>query len=550
MAAPTKTVPRPGRALAAFVALIVIMLVGILGGSLFSPAHWHQDFKVGLGLDLSSGTQVTMLATTPTGGKPSSTELNEAKSIILARINGTGNSGAVVQTEGSQELTVSVPGATTQQIENLVQTTALLTFRQVLLYEPHRAAATPSASSSAYGDASLVGKNTLGLFDKLVCKPGDGTAWKATVGYTHPYDFDNPNVQVVSCDTSGDKFVLDKAVVPGTQIGSADAGLSASNDWEVNLTLKSAGSAAFAKLTAEQAGNYAPNVLTNADDAELDRVAIVLDGNVVQAPQTKGTIPGGTFTISGGFTQASATQLQNVLKYGALPLKTDIISVQSVSAVLGRAYLDGGLIAGAIGLGLVVIYSFLYYRGLGLVSVSSLIIAGALAMLTVVLLTKYQDFTLNLSGIAGLIVAIGITADSFVVFFERLRDEVREGKQLRPAVESGWKRARRTILVSDTVSFIAAILLYYFSIGEVKGFAFTLGLTTIIDIVVVFLFTKPILTILARTKFFGDGRPLSGLDPARLGAQTPWRSSAVRSQAGRNPDATTRHPASQDAEKT
>jgi preprotein translocase subunit SecD len=204
------------------------------------------------------------------------------------------------------------------------------------------------------------------------------------------------------------------------------------------------------------------------------------------------------------------------------------LSVQSVSAVLGRAYLDGGLIAAAIGLGLVVVYSLLYYRGLGLVSVSSLVIAGGLAMLAVVLLTRYQGFTLDLSGIAGLIVAIGITADSFVVFFERLRDEVREGKQLRPAVEAGWKRARRTILVSDTVSFIAAVLLYYFSIGEVKGFAFTLGLTTIIDIAVVFGFTNPMVTLLARTRFYGSGRPLSGLDPARLAARTPWRSPVVR----------------------
>jgi len=553
MAAPTKTVPRPGRALAALVALIVIMLVGILGGSLLRPAHWHQDFRVGLGLDLSSGTQVTMQATTPAGGNPSGAEMNEAKSIILARINSSGNSGAVVQTEGSRDLNVSVPGKTTQQTENLVSTTALLTFRQVLWYEQYSApAATPSASatarasaspspsssssatasSSAYGDASLVSKNTLGLFDKLVCKPGDGTAWKAAVGYTTSYDFDNPNVQVVSCDNSGDKFVLDKAVVPGTQIGSAAATLSTSNQWEVDLTLKSSGSAAFAKLTAQQAADYYPNASANADDAELDRVAIVLDGNVVTAPETNGSIPGGTFTISGGFTQETAAQLQNVLKYGSLPLNFKILSVQSVSAVLGRAYLDGGLIAAAIGLGLVVIYSFLYYRGLGLVSVSSLLIAGGLAMLAVVLLTRYQGFTLDLSGIAGLIVAIGITADSFVVFFERLRDEVREGKQLRPAVESGWKRARRTILVSDTVSFIAALLLYYFSIGEVKGFAFTLGLTTIIDIIVVFLFTKPMVTLLARTKFFGDGRPMSGLDPARLGARTPWRSSPARSQAG------------------
>ena len=526
MAAPAKTVPRPGRALAALISLIVIMLVGILGGSLLRPAHWQKDFKVGLGLDLSGGTQVTMGATTPTGGNPSGTEMNEAKSIILARINGSGNSGAVVQTEGSKDLIVSVPGKTTQQTENLVSTTALLTFRQVLLSEPYTApaassSASPAASSSAYGDASLVGKNTLGLFDKLVCKPGDGTSWKIAVGYTTSYDYDNPNVQVVSCDNSGDKFVLDKAVVPGTQIGSAAVTLSTSNQWEVDLTLKSAGAAAFGKLTAQQAADYYPNASTSADDAELDRVAIVLDGNVVTAPETKGSIPGGNFTISGGFTQATAAQLQNVLKYGSLPLNFKILSVQSVSAVLGRAQLDGGLIAAAIGLGLVVIYSFLYYRGLGLVSVSSLVIAGGLAMLAVVLLSKYQGFRLDLSGIAGLIVAIGITADSFVVFFERLRDEVREGKQLRPAVESGWKRARRTILVSDTVSFIAALLLYYFSIGEVKGFAFTLGLTTVIDIVVVFLFTKPMVTLLARTKFYGSGRPMSGLDPARLGARTP-----------------------------
>jgi preprotein translocase subunit SecD len=162
----------------------------------------------------------------------------------------------------------------------------------------------------------------------------------------------------------------------------------------------------------------------------------------------------------------------------------------------------------------------------------------------VVLLSLYQNFTLELAGIAGLIVAIGITADSFEVFFERLRDEVREGKQLRPAVESGWKRARRTILVSDTVSFLAAVLLYYFAIGEVKGFAYTLGLTTLIDVVVVFLFTKPMVTLLAGTKFFGNGHPMSGLDPARLGAKTPWRSSVRRNQVRRRPDPASRSTAS------
>jgi len=619
VAAPTKTVPHPGRALAALGALIVIMLLGILGGNLFSPSQWHKDFKVGLGLDLSSGTQVTMRATTPTGGIPSTAEMNEAISIILARVNGTGNSGAQVQTEGNQDLNVSVPGKTTQQTEALVSTTALLNFRQTLLFEPYTGATTPSAtpspsaspsasakaspsasatptpstsstaktsakivpdaktsatpspsasakatpsasaspspsatssassSSTALGDPSLVNKDTLALFNKLVCKPGDTTEWKQQVGYTDAYDYDNPNAQIVSCDSSGNKYALDVAKVQGTEISGALATLSTTNNqWEIELTLNGKGAAAFATLTSDLYNKYFTAADGNEESSDywLNTFAIVLDGNVISAPEIDSPIAGGDSQITGDFTQASATQLQNQLKYGSLPLNFKILSVQSVSASLGRAQLVGGLLAAAIGLGLVVIYSFLYYRGLGLVSVSSLIIAGVIAMLSVVLLTKYQSFTLELSGIAGLIVAIGITADSFVVFFERLRDEVREGKQLRPAVESGWKRARRTILVSDTVSFLAALLLYYFSIGEVKGFAYTLGLTTLIDIVVVFMFTKPMVTLLARTKFYGNGAPLSGLDPARLGARGPWRSSVPRTAARRRPASATRGTAS------
>jgi preprotein translocase subunit SecD len=392
-----------------------------------------------------------------------------------------------------------------------------------------------------------VNKSTLALFNKLVCKPGDTQAWKQQIGYTNAYDYDNPNVQIVSCDSSGNKYALDKAVVQGTEVTGATAELSTTNnEWEINLTLNGKGASAYATLSSDMYNKYyaAGDGNEESNDYWLDTNAIVLDGNVVVDSEFQSPIPGGNAQLTGDFTQATATQLQNVLKYGSLPLNFKILSVQSVSAQLGRAQLDGGLIAAAIGLGLVVIYSFLYYRGLGLVSVSSLIIAGAIAMLAVVLLTKYQNFALELSGIAGLIVAIGITADSFVVFFERLRDEVREGKQLRPAVEAGWKRARRTILVSDTVSFLAALLLYYFSIGEVKGFAYTLGLTTLIDIVVVFLFTKPMVTLLARTKFYGNGAPLSGLDPARLGARGPWRSSVPRAAVRRRSDSVTRSTAS------
>ena len=603
MAAPTKTVPHPGRALAALIALIVIMLLALVGGNLFSPSQWHKDFRIGLGLDLSSGTQLSMQATTLSGGIPTANDMNEAKSIILSRVNASGNTGAEVQTQGNDILNVSVPGKTTTQTEQLVSETALLNFRQTLLYEPYSgtsstssASATPSASASAspsasasstakatpspsasasskagstaspsasassspspnptavssttLGDPSLVNKQTLELFNKVTCKPGDTTKWKQQAGYTSAADYDNANAQIVSCDSQGNKYALDVAKVPGTQILTASANLSTtSNEWEVLLTLKGAGAAAYATLTSDMSSKYysagGGNPLSS--DYWLDTIAVVLDGNVVTAPEVLGAIPGGSSQITGNFTQAQATQLANVLQYGSLPLTFKILTANTVSATLGHAQLVGGLIAAAIGLALVVIYSFLYYRGLGLVSVASLVIAGTLALLSVMLLTKYQNFTLELSGIAGLIVAIGITADSFVVFFERLRDEVREGKQLRPAVEAGWKRARRTILVSDTVSFIAAVLLYYFSIGEVKGFAYTLGLTTLIDVIVVFLFTKPMVTLLARTKFYGNGHPLSGLDPARLGARTPWRSSVRRAPVRRGPDAAPRSPVS------
>ena len=613
MAPPAKSGSRPLRSLAALGALIVIMLLGILGGNLFSPAQWHKDVKVGLGLDLSSGTEISMTATTPSGGTPSSSEMQEAIAILTSRVNGTGNSGASVQTQGSNIITVSIPGKTGSQVVNLVSQTALLRFREVLLYDatggtsataptatptptptpsasatgkasstpsPSASAtstakttakivadaspsATPSASGSAsapatasptaspsasasssaaasstvYGNPSLVQPAVLKQFNKLVCKAGESdTKWKNQVGYSKSSDWDTLSNQTVSCNTTtGEKYALAAATVDGKDVTGATAQLSTDNNqWEVLLTFNGKGSSDFGALTTNMYNKYFTAATSNQDDYVLDEAAIVLDGDVVSAPEINQPITAGNAQITGSFTQTQATSLANVLKYGSLPLSLAVESQQSVSPTLGHNQLDAGLLAAAIGLILVVLYSFLYYRGLGLISISSLIIASLLGYLTIVLLTKYQGFTLSLAGIAGLIVAIGITADSFVVFFERLRDEVREGKQLRPAVEAGWKRARRTILVSDTVSFLAALLLYYFAISDVKGFAYTLGLTTIIDVVVVFLFTKPMVTLAARSKFFGNGHPLSGLDPKRLGARAPWRSSVrvTRTRSG------------------
>ncbi|HEY1620760.1 MAG TPA: protein translocase subunit SecD, partial [Streptosporangiaceae bacterium] len=373
------------------------------------------------------------------------------------------------------------------------------------------------------GDASMVNKATMALFNKLNCSDKN---WQERVYGSDANAWDNINSQIVACDSSGTKYVLANAPVTGEMLTSATAVLNQNNQWVIDFNLNGAGAKAMATLTSTMYDKYSTS---GTPTSVLDNFAIVLDGRVVSAPSVQSPITGGNGEINGGsgagFSQSQATQLTNVLKYGHLPLSFQKQSVSSVSPQLGSAQLQAGLYAAAVGLLLVIIYSFLYYRGLGVVSVSSLAIAALLSYLSVVLLSKYEGFTLSLAGVAGLVVAIGITADSFVVYFERLRDEVREGRSLRAAVERGWTRARRTILVSDTVSFLAAALLYIFAIGDVKGFAYTLGLTTLIDIIVVFLFTKPMVTLLARTRFYGQGHKLSGLDPARLGARAPWRGS-------------------------
>jgi preprotein translocase subunit SecD len=605
------------------------MLISILGAQTFSPGNWHNQFKVGLGLDLSNGTQVVLKAATPNGAVPAASEMQASVGVLENRVNGTGNSGAQVQTQGADQITVTVPGKAATSVVDLIDTTAKLAFRPVLLSEAYTpvattpsaskstatpsatpsgtasstatpaatptpsvsatasatakastsdvsaalaspttsatstasakatttakattspsatatptASATPSSSSTAssttFGDPSAVSAATMKKFDALVCKPGPNQytvddSWKSTVpGYTEDASpWDNAKDQTVSCDASGNKYVLGPAVVQGTEISSVDAALDTSNNqWVVNITLNGAGTTAFGNLTSSQFSKYyTQGQAGNEDDAVLDQIGITLDGDVSSAPETDGALTSGSFQITGpqpnGFSEAQATQLQNVLKFGSLPLTFQLQSETYISPQTGHASLNAGLLAGVLGLILVVIYLFYYYRGLGIVSVSSLLIAAMLAYFSVVLLSKYQNFTMSLSAIAGLVVAIGITADSFIVYFERLRDEVRDGKALRPAVEAGWKRARRTILVSDTVSLFAAVLLYHFATSDVQGFAYTLGLTTIIDVVVVFLFTKPMVTLLAGTKFFSSGNKWSGLDPERLGAKTPWRS--------------------------
>jgi preprotein translocase subunit SecD len=318
---------------------------------------------------------------------------------------------------------------------------------------------------------------------------------------------DNPAKPLLACDDSGAKYLLSPAIIEGTQLNDASYGIPQNDvQYVVNLDFNGDATSTFGEVTRAITGTG-------------EQFAIVLDGAVLSAPVVNQPITDGNAQISGSFTQSSAKALANSLKYGALPLKFEVPVVTEEGPTLAADQLSAGLWAGAVGLGLVLVYCMLYYRGLGIVVFASLAVAAAVTYAAVLFLSENAGFTLTLPGIAGLIVAVGITADSFIVYFERIRDEMREGRSLRVAVEAGWVRARMTCLAADAVSLLAAVVLYIFAIGVVKGFAFALGISTVIDVVVFFLFTKPMVTWLARFRFFSRGHKLSGLSPDHLGIE-------------------------------
>jgi preprotein translocase subunit SecD len=320
---------------------------------------------------------------------------------------------------------------------------------------------------------------------------------------------------IIACESDGSvKYILGPVEVEGSQITNATAGIrtnqsgASTGEWAVNLVFNGQGTDQFAKVTTRLNGLESPQ----------NQFAIVLDNKVISAPQTLAVITDGKPEISGNFTQESAKTLADQLKYGALPISFTVQSSDQISATLGSSQLQIGILAGIIGLILVAIYTLFQYRMLGFVTIASLIIAGLLTYLVIAILSWRNGYRLSLAGVAGLIVAIGFTADSFIVYFERIRDELRDGRGLESAVEAGWRRAQRTIYASKGVNLLAAVVLYVLAVGNVKGFAFTLGVTTIIDVIVVVLFTHPTLQLLAQTRFFSSGHPLSGLDPNALGA--------------------------------
>jgi preprotein translocase subunit SecD len=499
VATPTST--RPGRAL-----LVLVLLLVSLGAT----AYFQGSTSVRLGLDLQGGTSVT-LQPRATEGEVTAETINQAVNIIRQRVNSLGVAESEVTAQGTgtnRQIVISVPGETGRRIVDLVGQTAELRFRQVLLSGSGVPALTADGQPIPSGEAPAgVPAETKAAFDALDCTKPENTQGGGG---------DNANSPLVTCDRSGGvKYILDKAEVVGSDVKSASAALdqTGAGGWYVSLDFTNEGTRKFGSITTRVVSLPEPQ----------NQVAIVLDGLVVSSPRIIEAITAGTAQITGSFNRAEAQDLANVLKYGALPLAFDRGEVQQISPTLGRDQLQGGLLAGLIGLLLVFLYSLLYYRGLGIITAGSLLVAGALTYLIFLVLGGTIGFTLTLAGIAGAIVAIGITADSFIVYFERLRDEVREGRSLRSAVETGWVRARRTIIAADMVSIIAAVLLYIFAVGGVRGFAFTLGVTTFIDLIVIFLFTKPLMSLFARTKFFSQGHRFSGLDLARLGTATEPR---------------------------
>lgn len=480
---------------------IAILSIGLIVFS--SVAVIQGATKIKLGLDLRGGTSVTLTPRPSEGVKVTSEAIDQAVEIIRQRVNSLGVAESEVAAQGSgtnRQIVISVPGQTGEKIVQLVGQTAELRFRQVLVEGP------PNATTAA-GDtttATLPAGVTPALnaaYAALDCTKPESLQGGST---------EAPDVAVVGCDRTGSqKFILAPAQVLGNMISKASAAIDQQGaaGWYVMIDFNGEGTSKFGALTTSVTSLAAPQ----------NQVAIVLDGLVVSAPRINEAINGGSAQITGSFSQEDASNLANVLKYGALPLAFDQGEVLQVSPTLGADQLQAGLLAGLLGFALIFLYSFMYYKGLGLVTVASLVVASAIAYLSFLLLGEWIGFTLTLAGIAGAIVAIGITADSFVVFFERLRDEVREGRSLRSAVESGWVKARHTIIIADMVSMIAAALLYFFAVGGVRGFAFTLGLTTLIDLLVVFAFTHPLVAILARTSFFASGHKLSGFSAKSLG---------------------------------
>lgn len=516
---------------------LLAILVGLTGliavGSLSDE---NASFTPKLALDLQGGTQVILSPLLLDGQAVTPEQLDQAVSIIRQRVDASGVSESQVITQGDRNIIVSIPGVPDENTLALIKASAKLEFRAVLV----TSVGAPSTSIDS-GDQSVEGESTQGEAPTEESTPDEPApnvpsaaptdpsdlnwvtpelqaqfdALDCSTAFREPGQVDDPTVPLITCDVTGtQKFILGPVEVEGANIADASNGTvqsqtgASTNTWAVNLDFDAAGTQAFADVTQRLFPLTEPR----------NQFAITLDGFVITAPATQAVITGGSAQITGNFDRDSSKVLADQLKYGSLPIGFEVESQENISASLGSEQLQNGVLAALIGLVLVLAYSVFQYRGLAVITLGSLIVAGILVYLVIAVLSWRQGYRLSLAGVTGLIVSIGVTVDSFIVFFERVRDEIREGRSLETAVENGWKRGIRTIIASNTVSFTAAVSLFLLTVGNVRGFAFTLGLTTLVNLIVVTLFTYPFLRILARAKFFSSGHPWSGFDSKQLKA--------------------------------
>ncbi|EEJ54167.1 preprotein translocase subunit SecD [Mobiluncus mulieris] len=382
-----------------------------------------------------------------------------------------------------------------------------------LMKEAQKYPETPAGKPSVVNDPKQITLRDMFIFSHLDCS--DQASLRGGSD-------DDPKKNLVTCDKNGqEKYILGPEVLSGTNVTSAASAMgrtqqgNANGQWEVDLKLDAEGARKFDDVAKVLYPNQSKGGMRNPDN---NRFAIVLDTLVVSAPGVNAGVFNGSASISGSLTRETAATLANQLQFGSLPLNFDLQSEQRISATLGGEHLKVGLYAAIIGLLLVCLYLLWQYHALAGLATASLILAGVATYLVVTILSWSMGYRLSLAGVVGLIVAVGVTMDSFIIYFERIRDEVRDGKALATAVETGWNRAKRTIVVSDIVNLVAAVVLYVLAVGGVQGFAFTLGLTTVVDLAIIFLFTHPMMTLLVKTSYFGEGHKFSGLDRVHLGA--------------------------------
>ena len=502
--------------------LVLGLLAALLGGTRWSDA----TITPGLALDLEGGTEIILHPVAEGGQQATPDAIKQAIDIIRSRVDASGVAEAEITSQGRDNIVVALPGEPDEATLALVRESAQMVFRPVLVVAAPTPAASPTPTPTADptstpaadvtptdpSDPAWLTDALLAEFEALDCTdPANLSGGAARVG--------DPAKAIVTCDESGTaKYALGPVEVRGEMITGASSGLESlpggglGTKWITTVSFDGAGTVAFRDATTRLKGLESPR----------DQFGIVLDGLVVSAPQVNEIIPTGEAIISGTFTRDTAATLARQLNFGALPLTFDVQSEAQISATLGSEQLQRGMLAGLIGLILVGVYSLAQYRALGLVTIMSLVAAAALAYLAITTLSWLQGYRLSLPGVAALVVAIGITADSFIVYFERIKDELREGRTLAAAIDQGWARAQRTILASDAVSFLAAVVLYFLAVGGVRGFAFTLGMTTLIDLMIVFMFTHPVMILISRHRFFAEGHPFSGLDPGMLGARSRY----------------------------